>query len=111
MTDSGNPVRTHFSPLTTHQRTELRARMERYRAQLEDNGYDVAIAEGSNGFFAGVLVSDEERGRVGFLEENGAVTWLDGSAGGVGALSSAIAQNPIDEQDSAIGVPDGVNFE
>lgn len=111
MSDDRSPVRTYFDPLTSDQQSGLRARMERYRPQLEDNGYEVAIAEGSGGLFAGVLVIDDERGRAGFLEENGAVTWLDGTTGGLGALGSAIVQNQTDALDPAVDVPDGVDIE
>ena len=111
MSEDRSPVRTYFDPLTSDQQSRLRARMQRYRPQLEDNGYEVTIAEGSGGLFAGVLVIDDERGRAGFLEENGSVTWLDGATGGLGALGSAIVQNQTDELDSSIDVPDGVDIE
>ncbi|MFC5280148.1 hypothetical protein ACFPM1_15475 [Halorubrum rubrum] len=104
-------VRRYFEPLTTDQRESLRARMERYRDGLEGNGYELALAEGVGGLFAGVLVIDDERGRAGFLETNGAVTWLDGSTGGLGALGSAIAQNHTDALDAAVDVPEGVDIE
>lgn len=108
---SDDPVQEYFGPLTASQRESLRARMERYRDGLEGNGYELALAEGVGGLFAGVLVIDDERGRAGFLEANGSVTWLDGSTGGLGALGSAIAQNHTDALDSAIDVPDGVDIE
>lgn len=111
MSDDGSPLREYFDPLTADQQSSLRARMERYRDQLEDRGYEVAIAEGDGGLFSGVLVIDDERGRAGFLEANGGVTWLDGSAAGLGALGSAIAQNHVEELDSLADLPDGVDVE
>lgn len=111
MSDDGPAVRPYFDPLTSTQRSSLRSRMERYRSQLEDRGYEVAVAEGTNGLFGGVLVIDDERGRVGFLESNGAVTWLDGSAGGLGALGSAITQNHTEALESAVDFPEGVDVD
>ncbi len=69
--------------------------MERYRDQLEEQGYEVTVAEGTEGLFAGVLVIDEANGRFGFLEEDGSVSWIDGS-GAIGAIGSAVAQNHSD---------------
>lgn len=92
MTENDPPLDEYFDPLRSEHRTSLRKRMERYREQLEDRGYEVTIAEGTTGLFAGVLVIDEDRGRFGFLEEDGSVSWLDGS-GSIGALGSAVAQN------------------
>ncbi|WP_144923614.1 hypothetical protein [Halorubrum salsamenti] len=92
MTENDPPLDDYFDPLRTDHRTSLRKRMERYREQLEDRGYEVTIAEGTTGLFAGVLVIDEDRGRFGFLEEDGSVSWLDGT-GSIGALGSAIVQN------------------
>jgi hypothetical protein len=111
MSDDRPEVGTYFDPLTSTQRSSLRSRMERYRSQLEDRGYDVAIAEGTGGLFGGVLVIDDDGGRVGFLESNGAVTWLDGSASGLGALGSAITQNHTEALGSAVEFPDGVDVD
>ena len=111
MSDDRPEMGTHFDPLTSTQRSSLRSRMERYRPQLEDRGYDVAVAEGTGGLFGGVLVIDDDGGRVGFLESNGAVTWLDGSASGLGALGSAIAQNHTEALGSAVDFPDGVDVD
>ncbi|QKY17812.1 hypothetical protein [Halorubrum sp. CBA1229] len=83
----------YFEPLDAEDRQELERRMERYREQLEDRGYELALAEGENGFFAGVLVIDEDRGRLGFLEADGTVAWLDADATGLGYLGSAIVQS------------------
>jgi len=83
----------YFEPLDEDHRQELEQRLEQYRDQLEDQGYELAIADGKNGFFAGVLVIDEERGRYGFLEADGTVAWLDADATGLGYLGSAIAQS------------------
>lgn len=76
--------------------------MEAYRSQLESQGFEVAIAEGDQGFFAGVLVIDDDAGRFGFLESDGSVTWLTGDNQGIGALGSAVAQNPTDELDQDV---------
>lgn len=92
----------YFEPLDADDRRELEKRMERYRDQLEDQGYELALAEGENGFFAGVLVIDEERGRLGFLEADGTVAWLDADATGLGYLGSAIAQNQGPELENSI---------
>jgi hypothetical protein len=111
MSDDRPEMGNHFDPLTSTQRSSLRSRMERYRPQLEDRGYNVAVAEGTGGLFGGVLVIDDAGGRVGFLESNGAVTWLDGSASGLGALGSAIAQNHTEALGSAVDFPDGVDVD
>ena len=111
MSDDRPEMGNHFDPLTSTQRSSLRSRMERYRPQLEDRGYDVAVAEGTGGLFGGVLVIDDDGGRVGFLESNGAVTWLDGSASGLGALGSAITQNHTAALGSAVEFPDGVDVD
>ncbi|WP_066418072.1 hypothetical protein [Halorubrum aethiopicum] len=110
MTENDPPLDEYFDPLRTEHRTSLRKRMERYREQLEDRGYEVTIAEGTTGLFAGVLVIDEERGRFGFLEEDGSVSWLDGS-GGFGALGSAIVQNHTDEFERQAGAIENADVE
>ncbi|WP_167880009.1 hypothetical protein [Halorhabdus rudnickae] len=43
-----------------------------------------------------MLVIDNENGRFGFLEAGGSVNCLGGDIGGIGALGSAIVQNPDD---------------
>jgi hypothetical protein len=93
----------YFDPLTNTDRAQLEERLARYRERLDAEGYEATIAEGDGGFFAGVLVIDDERGRVGFLEADGSVSWLTGDLGGVGALGSAVVQNPGDELDSDAG--------
>lgn len=100
MTDSSE-LRKYFRPLTGTDKQTLQRRLEKYREQLEAQGYEVTIAHGENGFFAGVLVIDDQNGRFGFLEADGSVSWLGGGLGGIGALGSAVAQNPTDalEQD------------
>ncbi|MEF8825925.1 MAG: hypothetical protein V5A27_06240 [Halapricum sp.] len=97
MTGSDSPVEENFDPIDEAERKRLEARMERYEDQLNEQGYEVAIAEGGGGFFAGVLVIDDAQGRFGFLEENGSVTWITGNVGGIGALGSAVAQNPSEQ--------------
>lgn len=106
MTDDP-PLETYFDPLTPGDRAQLEERMERYRDQLEAEGYDVAIADGEHGFFSGVLVIDDERGRFGFLDDDGSVNWFTGGLGGVGALGSAVVQNPTEE----LHDPDGDAFD
>lgn len=96
MTDSSN-IQNYFRPLTSTDKQTLDRRLEQYRDQLEAQGYEATVAHGENGFFAGVLVIDDEHGRYGFLEPDGSVSWLSGDFGGIGALGSAVAQNPTDE--------------
>jgi hypothetical protein len=96
-------------PGLTRRSFEERAR--RYETQLESNGYEVTIAEGANGFFAGVLVIDDAEHRFGFLEENGSVTWLTGATGDLGGLGTAIAQNRTEEFDQEIAGLENVTVE
>jgi len=96
MTDSSK-LRKYFKPLTSADRKALERRIEQYGDQLEAQGYEVTIAHGENGFFAGVLVIDESGGRFGFLEPDGSVSWLSGDLGGIGTLGTAVAQNPTEE--------------
>lgn len=93
---TGN-IGNYFEQLTMSDRAELETRLERYRDQLETQGYEATIAEGENGFFAGVLVIDDEGGRFGFLEADGSVTWIGGDNEGIGALGTAVAQKPTEE--------------
>lgn len=92
MTDD-HAFERYYDRLTSDQRERLAERMERHREHLEAQGYEVALAEGEGNFFAGVLVIDDENGRFGFLEEDGGVSWITGG-GGIGALGSAVVQNP-----------------
>lgn len=92
MTDDS--IETYYDPLTDSDREQLAERAERYRDQLADQGFEVAVAEDDRGFFGGVLVIDDETGRFGFLDADGSVNWLSGDVGGIGALSSAVVQNP-----------------
>ncbi|AGB16595.1 hypothetical protein Halru_2001 [Halovivax ruber XH-70] len=88
---------TYFETLTMSDRADLETRLERYRDQLADQGYEATIAEGEDGFFAGVLVIDDDGGRFGFLEPDGSISWIGGENGGIGALGTAVAQNPTEE--------------
>lgn len=97
MTGDNPNLGKYYDELTNSDRKRLEERKERYRDQLEEQGYEVAIAEGDQGFFAGVLVIDDENGRFGFLESTGSVAWITGDAGGIGALGSAVVQNPSEE--------------
>jgi len=94
MTSNDPSLGQYFNPLRHADREQLEERLDRYRDQLEAQGYEVTIAEGEQGFFAGVLVIDDEQGRFGFLEDTGTVNWLTGDVGGIGALGAAIAQRP-----------------
>ncbi len=94
-------LRSYFNPLSPNDRRRLERRRDEYRDQLEAQGYDVMIAEGENGLFAGVLVIDDEQGRFGFLEEDGSVSWLGGDQG-IGALGSAVAQTPTEELEQEV---------
>jgi hypothetical protein len=94
MTD--DDLDTYFDPLTNSDRAALERRLERHRDRLEAEGYELAIADGEHGLFAGVLVIDRDQGRFGFLEPSGEVAWLGGGLGGIGALGTAVAQNPTD---------------
>jgi hypothetical protein len=101
MTANDRTLERYFNQLTNEDREQLRERMDRYRSQLENQGYEVALAEGENSFFAGVLVIDRDNGRFGFLEPDGSVAWISGGQiGGIGALGSAVAQNHTDALES-----------
>lgn len=110
MTDD-QPIDRYFDRLTEEDRKRLEERLERYREQLEEQGYEATVAEGTNGFFAGVLVIDEAAGRFGFLESNGSVSWISGDVGGIGALGSAVVQNPTEELDGATDDLENVDVE
>lgn len=97
MTKHDSNINKYFNPLTQEDRSALEHRIEQYGDQLRDQGYEVSIAEGTNGFFAGVLVIDEDQGRFGFLESDGSVTWLSDGDGGIGSLGSAVVQRPTEE--------------
>lgn len=107
MTGPSNPLAKYFTPLTPIDRRALEARLEEYRPHLEAQGYEVTIAEGERGLFAGVLVIDDERGRFGFLEANGSVTWLTGTVGGIGSLGTAVAQRPTEALQNEV---DGLDY-
>lgn len=111
MTTDDPPLSKYFDALDSSTEDTLENRMKRYRPQLEQEGYRVTLARGTKGFFAGVLVIDEERGRFGFLEENGSVTWISGTMGGIGALGSAVAQNPTDELEQSVDGLENANVE
>ena len=96
MTDNTH-LGKYFNQLSYTDRKELEQRMEQYRERLEAEGYELAIAESDGGLFGGVLVIDEESYQSGFLEDDGSVTWLSSNASGIGALGSAIMQNPTTE--------------
>ena len=110
MTKERNDLRTYFNPLTPADKRRLSRRLDEYRDQLEAQGFDVALAEGENGLFAGVLVIDNDQGRFGFLEEDGSINWLGGDQG-IGALGSAIAQNPTGELNQNIEALENVDIE
>lgn len=97
MTDHDEKLNTYFNPLTQDDRSALQQRIEQYGDQLRDQGYQVSLAEGTNGFFAAALVIDEENGRFGFLEADGSVSWLSAGTGGIGSLGSAVVQRPTEE--------------
>jgi hypothetical protein len=99
MNDDDPNLNKYFNRLTREDRSALEHRIEQYGDQLRDQGYEVSIAEGTDGFFAGVLVIDSDRGRFGFLEANGSVSWLSDGAGGIGSLGSAVVQRPTEELD------------
>lgn len=111
MTGNDTPLEAYFNRLSSDDRERLEERMERYRDQLESQGYEVTIAEGESGFFAGVLVIDEGNGRFGFLESTGSVSWITGDAGGIGALGSAVAQNPSEKLESDVEGLENVDVE
>lgn len=97
MSNNDTSLDRYFDRLTEAEREQLEGRLERHRDRLEEQGYEVTIAEGTNGFFAGVLVIDDAAGRFGFLESDGSVSWITGDVGGIGALGSAVVQNPTTE--------------
>lgn len=103
MTDEDASLNEYFNRLTSEDRAQVEERLEQYGDQLRDQGYDVAIAEGENSFFAGVLVIDDENGRFGFVEPDGSVAWIDGGpVGGIGALGSAVVQNTTEALDTRV---------
>jgi hypothetical protein len=97
MTANYSDLSTYFDPLSSSDRRELEQRAERHRDRLEAAGYEVAVAEGEHGFFAGVLVIDEANDQYGFLEPDGTVAWITADPTGVGTLGDAVAQNPTEE--------------
>lgn len=111
MTDSHDSLNQYFNPLTNSDRGQLEERLERYRPQLEEQGYEATIADGQNGLFAGVLVIDDANGRFGFLESSGSINWLTGDLGGIGALGSAVVQNPSDELEGTFEGSEHVDVE
>lgn len=102
MTDDTPPFGKYFHSLDSATEEQLEERKERYQEQLEQQGYEVTIANGTRGFFAGVLVIDEANGRFGFLEETGSVTWITGQLNDIGSLGSAVAQNPTEELEQSV---------
>jgi hypothetical protein len=110
MTDD-TPLDTYFEQLTAADRAQLEERMERHRDRLESQGYEVAIADGEHGFFAGVLVIDDDAGRFGFLDASGNVNWLTDGATGFGALGNAVVQNPSERLQSQVDGLDNVDVE
>lgn len=102
MPNKRSDLQKYFNPLTRADKRTLERRLEEYREQLESRGYELSIAEGDQGFFAGVLVIDDDNGRFGFLESDGSVTWLTGENQEIGALGTAVVQNPTDELDQDI---------
>ncbi len=102
MTNERSTLGTYFQRLTTTDHRQLEERLERHRDRLEEQGFQLSIAEGEHGFFAGVLVIDDATDRFGFLEDDGTVTWIGGAGGGIGALGSAVAQNPSAELDQQL---------
>ena len=102
MTDNHSKLTEYFNPLSRADRRTLEERMRTHRDRLEAEGYTVTIAESENGLFAGVLVIDEAQGQFGFLEADGRVTWVTNQNQGIGALGTAVAQNPTEELDQDI---------
>jgi hypothetical protein len=111
MTDDHDNLARYFDRLTDADRAQLEERLARYGPQLEEEGYEVTIAEGQNAFFAGVLVIDDAGGRFGFLEADGSVSWIAGSLGGIGALGSAVVQSPSDELEGTFDGHENVDVE
>lgn len=101
MTNNRSSLQEYFNPLTTTDKQALERRLEEHRDRLESQGFEVAVAEAENGFFAAVLVIDDRTDRFGFLEPDGSVAWIAGQEQGIGALGSAVLQNPTEklEQD------------
>lgn len=101
MTDDTTDLGAYLNELTTSDTEQLERRLERHRDDLERRGYEATIARGDQGYFAGVIVIDDDAGRIGFLEEDGSVNWLTGE-GGIGALSSAVVQRPTEKLDASV---------
>lgn len=111
MTDEHSKLNAYFNPLTAQDRRQLEERAERHRDRLEQQGFQVSVAQGEHGLFAGVLVIDVSRDRVGFLEDDGTVTWITGTAGGIGALGSAVVQNPSEALNQELDESDHVDVD
>lgn len=111
MTELPSSLAKYFQPLTPTDRARLETRLEQYRPQLEDQGYDVAIADGEHGLFAGVLVIDRDDGRFGFLEADGSIAWLTGAVGGIGSLGSAVVQRPTEALENEVDGLDDTDVE
>jgi len=50
MTERKKRLRQYFNQLTSEDRKELEERMKKYRSGLEEQGYEVVLAECENNF-------------------------------------------------------------
>ncbi len=85
---SGSGVRIRMRRVTYGEVQELRRREKKYRRALRRKGWTTRTLIDRTGCFALVMVEDEAGGRVGVLQADGSVLWLD-EARGVGALAAA----------------------
>lgn len=69
---------------------ELERRERRHRQRLREAGCTGRVVVDDSGCFAAVLVERQSDGRLGFLDPDGEVRWLD-EARGIGALAPAVA--------------------
>jgi len=93
--------------ISRQEKQAIRRRKNRYQRELEEQGYEVYEAVGSNEQFMAVVVVDPEEERKGFLGPNGTVQWLDEiQQAGIGALSQFVVSSIQGEIDQEFGPSD-----
>lgn len=94
--------------LGRQEKQEIRRRKNQYQTELEEQGYEVYEAVGSDEQFMAVVVVDPQEDRRGLLGPNGTVQWLDEiQQAGVGALSQFIVSGVQREIDQEFGPSGG----
>lgn len=90
--------------LSRQEKQAIRQRKNRYQRELEEQGYEVYEAVGTNDRFMAVLVIDSEEERKGLLGPDGTVQWLDEiQQAGIGALSQFVVSSIQEEIDQEFG--------